>query len=258
MAEPVGPPVADRRGVVKLLAASAVGAAAGVVTHGQSAAADDGEPVLQGMENNATNVTVLIASAQTALAAGSDNGYGVAADGSFGNAWFFASGDAPTGFAGDAGALWVDGEGNWWAATASNATDGQWRKLAGPGTAGALHLLAAPIRVYDSRPGLPPPIEPKAPLAPGAARTIDVAGNASGVPGTARGALITLTVTGTGDAGFASVWPTGAWPGTSSVNFTSASATVATTTVVGLVGATFQILASTSTDVLVDVIGYYL
>jgi hypothetical protein len=250
--------VADRRGVVKLLAASAVGAVTGVALPGRSVAADDGDPVLLGNENFATGETRIISSGATALVAGSGNGYGLLADGLRGNAWFFASGGAPTGFAGDAGALWVDGDGNWWAATASSADDGQWRKLAGPGTSGSLHLLPAPIRVYDSRPGLPPTIEPKAPLAPNGARTIDTTGNSSGVPPAARGALITLTVTGTGGAGFASVWPSGAWPGTSSVNFTEGGATVATTTVAGLSSATFQILASTTTDVLIDVIGYYL
>jgi hypothetical protein len=255
--EAAASPVADRRGVVKLLAATAVGAAAGALPS-RSVAAADGDPVLLGNENFAIGETRIICSQNNALLVGSGNGYGLVADGLWGNAVFFAAGDAPTGFGGDAGALWVDGEGNWWAATASNATDGQWRKLAGPGTSGSLHLLGAPKRVYDSRPGLDPPIEPKAPLAPGAARTIDSTANSSGVPREARGALITLTVTGTGGAGFASAWPTGAWPGTSSINFSSANASVATTTVVGLASGTFQILASTSTDVLIDVIGYYL
>jgi hypothetical protein len=255
---PAGPPIANRRGVVKLLAASAVGAVAGSVLHGQGAAADDGEPVIQGTENNATTVTILTASNDTALFVGSNNGYGIEAVGAAGNALFFGSGGSPLGFPAWAGTLVVDGEGNWWGATASSDVDGQWRKLAGPGTSGSLHLLAAPIRMYDSRPGEVPPIEPKAPLAPNAARAIDVTANASGVPGAARGALITLTVTGTGSPGFASAWPTGPWPGTSSINFTTASATIATTTVVGLAGGTFQILSNTSTDVLIDVIGYYI
>jgi hypothetical protein len=54
---PAGPPVADRRGVVKLLAASAVGAVAGAAINGQHVAATDDQPILQGQHNTGTKVT---------------------------------------------------------------------------------------------------------------------------------------------------------------------------------------------------------
>jgi hypothetical protein len=252
--------VSDRRGVVKLLAATAVGAVAGAALHGQQVAADDGDPVVQGSVNEAQTATTLTASDDTALILGSDGGYGLEADGVSGNALFDAAGDPPIGNEAFAGTLWVDRDGNWWASTKSDIDDGQWRKLAGLGTAGSLHLLSAPKRVYDSRPGeAPSNVGPKAPLAANTARTIDATQNSSGVHSSSRGVLITLTATGTGAPGFATVWPSGAWPNTSNINFTGANQTIATTTVVGLAaGATFQVQSNTTTHVIIDVIGYYL
>ena len=140
----------------------------------------------------------------------------------------------------------------------SDGTDGKWRKLAGPDTAGALHLLASPKRVYDSRPGEPPAIDPKSPLTPNVARTIDPKANSSGVPAQARGVLVTLTVPSLAAGGFATVWPSGAWPGTSNINF-GPNQTIATTTVVGLgPGATFLVQSNVATNVLIDIVGYYL
>jgi hypothetical protein len=46
-------------------------------------------------------------------------------------------------------------------------TPGAWRRVAGPSTAGSLVVLPSPVRVYDSRPGLPPTgIGPKTPSQP--------------------------------------------------------------------------------------------
>jgi len=253
-----GPPVSDRRGVVKLLAAGAVGAVATTALRAQPVAAADGQAVVQGSTNNAQTTTILRASDDTALMLGSDAGYGLESDGVAGNALFDAGGDAPLGSQAFAGTLWVDRDGNWWASTKSDIDDGQWRKLAGQGTAGALHLLSSPKRVYDSRPGEPPAIEPKSPLAPNTARTIDPKGNSSGVPGSARGVLITMTIPALGAGGFATVWPSGAWPGTSNINF-SPNQNIATTTVVGLgAGGTFLVQSNVATNVIIDIVGYYL
>jgi hypothetical protein len=256
--ESAGPPVSDRRGVVKLLAASAVGVVAAAAVNPGRAAATDGQPVIQGEDNDGTTMTFIHATDGTALGCHSENGYGIGCWGPYGNALFVPFDQSPLAYTSDMGALWVDHEGNWWAATA-DGTDSKWRKFAGPGTAGTLHLLSAPKRVYDSRPGEPPLIDPKSPLSPSIPRTIDPKGNSSGVPANAQGVVITLTVTGTGGGGFAAVWPSGAHPGTSNINFTGANQTIATTTVVGLAaGATFQLLASIATHVIIDVIGYYL
>jgi hypothetical protein len=254
----VSSPVADRRGVVKLLAASAVGAVAASALRAQPAAAADGQAVVQGQVNNASTATHLNASDDTALILGSDSGYGLEADGTAGNALFDAGGDAPVGNQAFAGTLWVDRDGNWWASTKSDIDDGQWRKVAGQGTSGSLHLLSSPKRVYDSRPGEPPAIDPKSPLTPNVARTIDPKANSSGVPSAARGVLITVTIPALGAGGFATVWPSGAWPGTSNINF-GPNQNIATTTVVGLgPGATFLVQSNVSTNVLIDIVGYYL
>jgi hypothetical protein len=257
--EQVSPPVSDRRGVVKLLAASAVGAVAGAALHGQQAAADDGDNVVQGSTNNAQTATILTASDDTALVLGADAGYGLESDGTAGNALFNAGGGSPVGSQAFAGTLWVDEAGNWWASTKSDINDGQWRKLAGQGTAGSLHLLSSPKRVYDSRPGeQPTAVGPKAPLPPNSARSIDPTGNSSGVPPEARGVLITLTIAAPTAGGFATAWPSGPWPGTSNINF-NANQNIATTTVVGLgPGPTFLVLANVMTHFLVDIVGYYL
>jgi hypothetical protein len=252
------PSAAGRRDIVKLLAAGAVGAMAGATLRGQRATAADGQAVVQGVANHATSRTDLHSTNDTALYVYSDRYEGLAADGMAGNAHFVASGGSPVGTGSLAGVLWVDGSGNWWAATQSDAQNAQWRKLTGPGTSGALHLLTSPRRVYDSRAGEPPAIDPKTPMAPNVARAIDPKANSSGVPETARGVLITLTIPALGAAGFATVWPSGPWPGTSNINF-SPNQNIATTTVVGLApGATFLVQSNVETNIIVDIVGYYL
>ncbi len=249
----------DRRGVVRLLAASAVGVVTGAaIFNAQPAAAAQGDAVLAGVANTSTNATQLTASNESALIANGQGGVGIVADGGFGNALFIASGAAPSGTQGLRGLLFVDAAGDWWAATADSATDAGWRRLAGPNTAGQLQILASPVRVYDSRPGLAPSaVGPKVPTVTNAVRVLDTTANASGVPANARAVLINLTITGPQAPGFASAWASGVFPGTSSINF-AAGQSIATTTVVGCgPAATIQVLANTATDFLVDVIGFY-
>ena len=45
-----------------------------------------------------------------------------------------------------------DADGNLWFCVA-DGTPGTWRQLSGAATSGQLHVLAGPVRVYDSRPG---------------------------------------------------------------------------------------------------------
>jgi len=253
-----GSAVSDRRGVVKLLAAGAVGAVTATVLKATPAAAADGQAVIQGQVNNASTATHLHASDDTALMLDSDGGYGLEVDGSAGNVLFDAGGDSPVGTQAFAGTLWVDGNGSWWASTKSDINDGQWRKLAGQATAGSLHLLPAPKRVYDSRPGEPPTVDPKTPLTPNIARTIDPTANASGVPPVARAVLITLTIPALAAGGFATVWPSGPWPGTSNINF-GPNQNIASTTVVGLSSdAKLLVQSNVATNVIIDIAGYYL
>jgi len=248
----------DRRGMVKLLAASAVGAVTGAALLGaQPAAAAQGGNAMLGVANTSTNATGFEASAESGVRAFGVP-YGIEADGASANALFAGSGVSPVATAGNLGELYVDGDGNWWAATVASDTDALWRKVAGPGSAGQLHVLAKPVRVYDSRPGQQPTaVQPKAPTVGNTPRTIDTTANGSGVPPTANAVLVNLTVAGPTAPGFAAAWPSGPWPGTSSVNFATGQ-NIAATTVVGCgANATIQVQSNTVTDFLIDVIGYY-
>lgn len=250
-------PTADRRGMVKLLAAGAVGAVTGAAMLGaKPAAAANASPILIGQANNGTTVTALSTTGDSALSL-FGGPYAMVADGLTANALFLGSGSDPLGTGSGLGELYVDANGDWWAAV-DTSVEGTWRKLAGPGTAGQLHILPTPVRVYDSRPGQPPNIPPKTPTVGNAPLTLFMNVLNSGVPNSATAVLITLTITGPTKPGFAAVWPSGAWPGTSNINF-AAGQSIATTTVSGCgPQATIQVLSNTVTDFLVDVIGYYL
>ncbi|MEY2400514.1 MAG: hypothetical protein QOJ08_625 [Ilumatobacteraceae bacterium] len=256
----VEPSRSDRRGMIKLLAASAVGAVTGAaILNAQPAAALDGDAFTLGEINEATSPTLLNTSDASALVLDSSGGYGVEANGFLANALFIGTGESPValGLGGEIGALYVDGAGDWWGCATTEATNAVWRKLAGPDTAGQLHILPAPVRVYDSRSGQQPPIGPKSQTVPNEARTIDTTQNLSGVPTNANAVLITLTITGPQVAGFATAWPSGDWPGTSNVNF-AARQDIAATAIVGCgFGGTIQVLSNAPTDFLVDVSGYY-
>ncbi len=253
-----GPVTSDRRGMVKLLAASAVGAVTGAALLGaQPAAAADGQPVNQGEINEFASPTFMTCTGDTALIVNSLISFGIQADGNKANALFTGTGDPPVGLGAVIGELYVDAAGDWWGSVTNDPTTAVWRKLAGPSTAGQLHVLPAPVRVYDSRPGELPATEPKVQTQVNVARTIDTTLSASGVPQSAAAVLITLTVVGPASAGFASAWPSGAFPGTSTINFAPGQ-NIATTTTVGCgpLG-TIQILSNSVLDFLVDVIGFY-
>lgn len=201
------------------------------------------------------------------------NGYGVVAvaDDAAG---LFASGDradialgglgaAPysTSIAHSDGDILEDVNGDLWACAVAG-TPGTWRKLAGPATAGSLHMLATPTRVYDSRPGNPPAIGLKTPLANGATRVIDTKANSSGVPAHSTAVLANFTVVNTSANGFLAAYKTGiSFPGTSTINWYLPGTIVANTTVVAVDASqqlTCLVPANSSTDFFVDIIGYYL
>ncbi len=140
---------------------------------------------------------------------------------------------------------------------------GTWRKITGPATAGALHVLPTPVRVYDSRPGNPPvAVGPKTPLAAATPRTCDLKANSSGVPAGATAVLVNLVATGTTGVagGFLSIYRNGiAWPGTSSLNWSGPGQNVAVTTLTAVdASAVCNLFANVVTDVVVDVLGFYL
>jgi hypothetical protein len=254
--------MSSRRGMVKLMAVTAVGAVTGAALLGaQPAAAADGEVAIQGQLNETTSATHFRASGDSGVIAESlaAFGIGIEADGVAGNARFAATKDPPFGTGAEAGTLWVDTNGDWWASTITDLDDGLWRKLASQDSAGQLHLLPTPIRVYDSRPGeVPTAVGPKVPTEINGVRDIDTTlSGISGVPPTANGVVVNLTIAGPQSGGFAKLWPTGAIPDTSNINFV-AGQNIATTAIVGCgPGGTIRILSNTVTDFIIDVSGYY-
>ena len=157
------------------------------------------------------------------------------------------------------GAVLPDTSGNVWVCVASGAP-GTWRKLAGPSTSGSLQLLAAPKRVYDSRPGNAPDVAPKTPLS-GSTRTIDCKQNSSGVPAGATGLVLNVTALSLSANGYLSVSPgASGFSGTSTLNWTSTGAVVANGVTVGAgAGATIDITigGGGNADFIVDVMGFY-
>jgi hypothetical protein len=147
-----------------------------------------------------------------------------------------------------------------WLCVASGSP-GVWRRLAGASTAGALSVLPVPVRVYDSRPGYPPAVGTKTPLAPGAPRACDLKANGSGVPAGAVAVLVSVVATQTTNAGggFLSIYRGGvAWPGTTNLNWSRPNENVAVTTLTAVdANARCNLYASQSTHVVIDVLGYY-
>ncbi|MCU1452174.1 MAG: hypothetical protein JWN46_320 [Acidimicrobiales bacterium] len=146
----------------------------------------------------------------------------------------------------------------WFCATAG--TPGKWRKVAGPDTAGALHVLPTPIRVYDSRPGTSPATGPKTPLAANVARTLDLTLNSSTVPHGATAAIVSLLLVNAvaGNGNF-TIWANGGarpqannmvWGGNTG-RFSSPA-----TTALDSAGKC-QVISSLQTDFVLDVVGYH-
>jgi hypothetical protein len=161
---------------------------------------------------------------------------------------------------GDRGTIARDASGNFWTAVA----DDTWRKVSGPGTAGALHLLASPTRVYDSRVGKTPAVGTKAPLASGS-RSIDCTANSSGVPATARGVIVNVTVLWSSASGYVAITPGGAGDtGTSNANSPGIGGKTASLAIVacgtGARAGKIDVSAGPggSFDFIVDVTGYFL
>jgi hypothetical protein len=157
------------------------------------------------------------------------------------------------------GDIVTDAAGNLWVCVAAG-TPGSWRKLAGPATSGTLHLLPAPVRIYDSRADSTPSQGPKTPFAPNSTRVFDCKVNGSGVPAGAAGALITvLLVNAFAGSGNMSVWANGVarpasntmvWGG-SAGRFTGSATTALDAS------ARIQVHCSARTDLVLDVVGYY-
>jgi hypothetical protein len=160
------------------------------------------------------------------------------------------------------GELVHDQNGDVWMCVGTG-TPGTWRTIAGRYSAGQLHLLPAPLRLYDSRAGT------DGPLGAGGQRTVALAAAAvtatppPEVPLQPTGAMISLTLTLTVDRGFVAVFAAGAkYQGNSNINWFGDNQSLAVTTVTAIDAAQkITVLAGgpdgASTHVIVDVIGYY-
>ncbi|MEO6123758.1 MAG: hypothetical protein ABIR32_08600 [Ilumatobacteraceae bacterium] len=163
------------------------------------------------------------------------------------------------------GELDNDGQGNlWWCSTAG--VPGQWRKLAGPESAGAFHPVT-PTRVYDSRLELPSPGRLRA----GEARQIRVAdgrdlstggANLSDlVPEGATAATGNLTIAETSGGGFLTLNEGGNNAVTSSaINWFESGQVISNSFVVKLDGgrSVAVVAGGGSTHFIIDITGYYL
>jgi len=149
------------------------------------------------------------------------------------------------------GELVHDGDGNLWVCV-GDGTPGTWRLLAGPATTGALSLLPAPVRAYDSR-------GTGGPIGAGQERTVDLS---VAVPEGASGVLANLTATNAAALGYLAVFAYGVtWPGNSSLNF--APDLDLANSVTSAISADRQVTVrggggpGAEADFIIDVVGYY-
>ena len=217
-----------------------------------------------GVYAKATNGNALIAESTKTAAGGGDgintigNRYGIVATG--GRSQIIMRGDfnVPPTTRTDQhleGEIYLDQNGDMWACVIAGIP-GKWRKINGPDTAGALHVLPSTTRIYDSRPGTVPPSGNKGKFTDHQQKTIDA--SAAVVQG-ATAVMINATATNTNPGGFFAFF-IGAWPNNSSLSWGTANTTVAVTTVVALTSArTFvaRCEGAGGADLIVDVIGYY-
>ncbi|MGB8861781.1 MAG: hypothetical protein WCC60_21175 [Ilumatobacteraceae bacterium] len=153
----------------------------------------------------------------------------------------------------------------WW--SYEGGTPGKWRKIAGPGTAGAFHPIT-PTRVYDSRQAAPTP----GVLAAGSTRTVSVKDgrNVSGgavtvanlVPAGATAIACNLGITATTGGGYLSVNPGGNTTVTAStINWSADGQTLANGIIATINPATREVTVicgpGGSTHFFLDVTGYW-
>ena len=77
------------------------------------------------------------------------------------------------------------------------------------------------------------------------------------IPSAAVGIVGNLAVTQENNNGFATIWPSGAWPGTANINF-QPGVDLSNSVAVALSGGTVQVASSSPTHVVIDVAGYIL
>ena len=201
-----------------------------------------------------------------ALRGTSTSGIGLLASGGRCDALLLGTGDSPNSRvdAHTSGEILKDRDNNLWVCVVAGSP-GTWRKVAGTETAGSLHVIE-PTRVYDSR-------WPSGGgrLATGDARGIDVSAGrnlttgaietANLVPAKATALQYTITVTDTAGAGFVAVTAIKATGyRASSINWSASGQSSANSTMAKLTSPELRLWGGGggSTQVIIDVLGYYL
>jgi hypothetical protein len=274
----------SRRSLLKLLGAATVGVLGGAATRADRASAADGGQLTLGQDNTSTAKTsitnsgaitndgafVVDATAADWALEGTSGQLGVVGNGFIGvmgsgDVGGFFSGNlaaislqpqdsagAPTSGDFSRGDMLVDANGALYLCTA-DGNPGTWARLGPGGGGGGVQLLSSPQRAYDSRNDANGPL---AGAIPPVARTIQISSAVPQVPASASAIVGNLTITDAKGGGFATVWPSGAWPGTSNINF-SPGVDIANAITVGLgPGGTVLVAASKQTHVIIDVAGY--
>ncbi|MGE3445396.1 MAG: hypothetical protein AB7L13_22395 [Acidimicrobiia bacterium] len=131
------------------------------------------------------------------------------------------------------------------------------RPAASPAAAGtgspSRFVPVSPIRILDTRTGLG---WPNGRLGFGGSMTLDIVGR--GVPTSASAVAMNVTMTDSASAGYLSVWPSGlVRPEVSNLNVSGGGQTVANLVVSALGAGRVDLYASTSTDIVADVVGYF-
>ena len=154
----------------------------------------------------------------------------------------------------------------------ANGTPGTWRKVTAqaPGfsnSGGSINLLSTPIRLLDTRPGTAAPINNGfARVTGNTTLTIQITGTAVitpdgslSVPAGAKGVIGNITIIRPDGEGYAQVWPSGAPPTTSTINYgpINASPAIANSFTCGLTtDGKVNILTYVTAHVLFDVAGF--
>jgi hypothetical protein len=147
--------------------------------------------------------------------------------------------------------LLCDQNGDLWFSVAAGQP-GEWRRVAGPTTAGSFHLLDVPVRAYSSRDN------GAAKLQPSEERTIGL--EAANLPDGTSGVLVNLTLTQTDGSGYVALLAADAtWAGTSNINWSLPNTDIANQAVTALdaSGRCKVRGGGGSTHVIIDVFGYW-
>ena len=160
-----------------------------------------------------------------------------------------------------------DAAGDMYICTASGSP-GTWRKVtanhpAYANSGGSINMLSTPIRVFDTRPGTTAPLNNAfAKVAGNTALTLQITGTVVGgisVPAGAKGVLGNLTIIGPAGDGYAQIWPSGAAPTTSNINYgvVNANPALANSFICGLdATGKLKVLTFQTAHVLVDIAAF--